>query len=261
MTIQEFQEVVWNYYHKYGRDLPWRHTKDPYKILVSELMLQQTQVPRVIPKYEQFLAQFPDVKTLAETPLASVITAWSGLGYNRRAKYLHEAAKQLVNTATWTLESLTACKGIGANTAAAVLTYAYNQALPFIETNVRTVYIHHFFDDQDQVTDKQLLPLVADTLDTEHPREWYWALMDYGSYLKTQVVNPSRRSKHYVKQSKFEGSKRQLRGQILRMLAEKAYTAGDLSTLITDDRLPAALADLESEGLLTRKNDRYLLGS
>lgn len=257
MDTTQFQELIWNYYHQHGRDLPWRRTTDPYKILVSEIMLQQTQGPRVVPKYEQFLNQFPNAKALANTSLASVITAWSGLGYNRRAKYLHEAAKQLKDKKTWTLDDLTACKGIGVNTAAAVLTYAYNQVIPFIETNVRTVYIHHFFEDHDEVSDKQLLPFVTETLDQEHPREWFWALMDYGSYLKTQTVNPSRRSKHYTKQSKFEGSRRQLRGQILRELATQKQTRQQLINGIKDDRLTGVLDDLVKEGLITKNQDIY----
>lgn len=111
-----FQKTVWDYYAKHGRDLPWRRpdSEDPYKILVSEIMLQQTQVQRVIPKYHSFLERFPSVESLAEAPLATVLSEWSGLGYNRRGKYLHEAARVLVvKGAPWQLEDLVACKGIG----------------------------------------------------------------------------------------------------------------------------------------------------
>lgn len=260
MPIQEFQETVWDYYHKHGRDLPWRQTDDAYKILVSEIMLQQTQVLRVIPKYEQFLVRFPSVKALAEASLADVLKLWSGLGYNRRAKYLHEAAKQLAKKSEpWRPEDLTACLGIGENTAAATLVYAYKQPIGFIETNIRTVYIHHFFEDRTDVSDVEISPLVWATIDVENPREWCWALMDYGSFLKTSAGNASNRSRHYAKQSKFEGSKRQIRGQVLRLLNNKPAQLEELQMAIIDKRLKDVLIDLAKEGLIQKKNEQYLL--
>lgn len=258
-NIRDFQAVVWEYYQRHGRDLPWRHTTEPYKILVSEVMLQQTQVARVIPKYQAFINQFPTARALANANLAEVLRAWSGLGYNRRAKYLHDAAKQLADKKMWTLPDLTNCKGIGTNTAAAVITYAYNQPVGFIETNIRTVFIHHFFADKTGVADKEILPLVEQTLDKENPREWFWALMDYGSHLKTTVGNTARASKHYTKQSTFIGSKRQLRGQVLRLLADKQLSLVQLSQVLPDSRLSAILADLQVEGLVTRQKSHYRL--
>ena len=251
----------------HGRTLPWRQPEvdgsfDPYKILVSEIMLQQTQVNRVIPKYQAFLEAFPNVKALAAAPLSAVLALWNGLGYNRRAKYLHEAAKQLAPLSEpWTVDELAACKGIGTNTAAAVVTYAYNQSIPFIETNIRTVFIHHFFKDAEVVSDKELTPLVAAALEREHSREWYWALMDYGSHLKVTVGNVSRMSKHYARQSKFHGSKRQLRGYILRVLIEKPHTRNELAQTNPDDRLEAVVADLLQEGLVMERYGRLFLGS
>lgn len=260
MDIRDFQDTVWRHYHDFGRDLPWRNTTDPYKILVSEIMLQQTQVSRVIPKYKQFLKQFPDAQTLAAAPLSRVITAWSGLGYNRRAKYVHQAAEHLVSkNHPWKLEDLIVCPGIGHNTAAAVLTYAYNQPTPFIETNVRTVYIHHFFREDEIVSDKQLLPLVEQTLDRQNPREFMWAVMDYGSYLKSTAGNSTRRSKHYAKQSRFEGSRRQVRGKVLQLLTTGAVSTDQLAAVITDKRLPDVLADLAHEGFIHQKSGQYFL--
>jgi A/G-specific adenine glycosylase len=263
LELRQFQATVWDYYHDHGRDLPWRHEPfDPYRILVSEIMLQQTQVPRVIPKYEAFLKQFPTLKSLAVAPLADVLIAWSGLGYNRRAKYLHEASKQLaILTNPWTLEDLTVCKGIGTNTAAAIITYAYNQPLVFVETNIRTVFIHHFLANAELIDDRELLPLVKATLDHEHPREWYWALMDYGSYLKTTVGNAARSSRHYFKQSAFAGSKRQIRGQVLRLLGTGKRTLNELRSAIPDERLNDVLAELVREGLIQQRVDFYLLAS
>ncbi len=261
MDYAAFRELVWDYYAKHQRDLPWRQPPyDVYQILVSEIMLQQTQVNRVIPKYQAFLEKFPDADALARASLADVIRAWSGLGYNRRAKYLREAAVELQHKQTpWTLADLTACMGIGHNTAAAVLTYAYDQTHAFIETNIRTVYLHHFFAGQDGVSDKELLPIIMESLDTEHPREFMWALMDYGSFLKSSVGNVSRASKHHVVQSRFEGSKRQVRGIVLRVLHEKSLDFAALQTLMPDERLLMVLSDLEQEGLIKKHKQDYRL--
>lgn len=267
MDNTDFQDIIWNNYHSMDRRLPWRDPDangqfDVYKILVSEIMLQQTQAERVIPKYHQFIERFPDVHVLAHAQLAEVLLLWSGLGYNRRAKYLHQAAQQLsTKPQPWSYDDLGACKGIGPNTAAAICVYAYNTPVVFIETNIRTVYIHHFFADKDGVVhDNELLPFVEKTMDSERPREWYWALMDYGVYLKATVGNASRNSKHYTKQSKFQGSKRQVRGHILRILTDGSRTYHELTELIQDERLEAVIKDLQRDGLISIRNHRILLG-
>jgi len=257
----QFVELVWDYYVRNGRNLPWRSEPyDAYNILVSEVMLQQTQVIRVIPKYTDFIHRFPTVHDLADAPLAEVLRAWNGLGYNRRAKYLHEAAKALVTVEQpWEQRNLVACRGIGHNTSAAVVTYAYNQPVAFIETNIRSVYIHHFFSDKEQVDDKEILPLVGMTLDQENPREWFWALMDYGSHLKTAQGNAARSSKHYATQSPFQGSKRQIRGQVLKQLSIGPTSLIKLEGAIVDDRLGKVLEDLIQEGLISRISGVYRL--
>lgn len=266
--IAEFQKLVWEYYHTHGRhDLPWRQplpdgTFDPYRIGVSEIMLQQTQVPRVLPKFAAFLSTFPTFNDLAAAPLGDVLRAWSGLGYNRRAKFLWQAAQvvaaeyggHLPQTAT----ELTRLPGIGSNTAGAVMAYAYNKPVIFIETNIRTVYIHHFFNGQAAVHDRDIADVVARTV-PDNAREWYWALMDYGSHLKQTVGNTARKSVHYTKQSAFEGSKRQIRGMILKLLGENALTVAELQAHVADDRLAAVLADLSAEGLVRAEDGRYIL--
>ncbi len=261
-----FQQTAWDYYVAHGRhDLPWRVSQpdgsfDPYKILVSEFMLQQTQVLRVIPKFAEFLKQFPTIETLAESTLAEVLSAWSGLGYNRRAKYLYNAAQTLISKeAPWKYEDLVACKGVGPNTAAAVLVYSYNQPLVFIETNIRTVYIHHFFHDQQGVADSDILALAQQMLDRQNPREWYWALMDYGLYLKQSIGNLNKLSKHYTKQSRFTGSRRQIRGRVIRLLVERPMSQADLASAISDERLLPVLDDLRREGLIRRRTQQYEL--
>lgn len=262
----EFLEVLWRFYDQNGRDLPWRRpdqdgTFDLYKIMVSELMLQQTQVPRVIPKYEAFLSRFPDIRTLATADLGDVLRAWQGLGYNRRAKFLWQAAQAIQNegVAPDTQHALTELPGIGTNTAGAILVYTYNRPALFIETNVRAVYIHHFFADRIDVTDKEIMSLLEQTINHEHPREFYWALMDYGSHLKATIGNPNRMSKHYVKQSVFEGSRRQVRGHILRLLGQKEHSLRDLQIAIADDRVESVLGDLLAEGLVRMRDGVYVL--
>lgn len=259
----EFLETLWTFYAQSGRDsLPWRLAEpdgsfNPYKIMVSELMLQQTQVARVIPKYHAFLQRFPTVEKLAAAELGDVLRVWQGLGYNRRAKFLWQTARTvlLLGAFPGTVAELVKLPGIGVNTAGAILAYAYNQPVAFVETNVRTAYIHHFLTGLTEITDKEILALVNQTLDREHPREFYWALMDYGSYLKTTVGNLSKASKHYTKQSAFHGSRRQLRGQILRQLGVGSLPLGKLQVAINDNRLESVLAELIKESMVRKTDD------
>ncbi len=266
--IQLFTETVWNHYAHSARDLPWRRPEaddrfDPYKIMVSEMMLQQTQVSRVIPKYQQFLEVFPDVSSLAAATFGDVLRVWTGLGYNRRAKFLHQAAQEIQERFDGAVPSdivlLESLPGIGKNTAAAIRVYAFNEPEVFIETNIRTVFIHHFFAGTNEVHDKDLLPLITESLDRDNPREWYWALMDYGTFLKTTEGNVSRRSTTYKKQSTFEGSRRQLRAWILRQLLEGPKTLDELAAENNDTRLQEVLSALESEKLITMSNKRFTL--
>lgn len=243
--------------------MPWREQPTPYFVLVSEIMLQQTQVQRVLPKFNEFIAHFPTIQLLAAAPLGDVLRVWSGLGYNRRAKFLHQASVKVVQDLGGILPStipeLVALPGVGKNTAGAILAYAYNEPVVFIETNIRTVFFHHFFADSDKIDDKELTTLIEQTLDLEHPREWYWALMDYGTYLK-QTENNISRSRHYTRQSKFEGSRRQVRGAVLRALTQHdSMPESQLRQVITDKRLPEVVEELLNEGMIQRKNKRLYL--
>jgi A/G-specific adenine glycosylase len=264
-----FQKQIFDYYKTAGRhQLPWRLTNtndlfDPYKITVSELMLQQTQVSRVIPKYQEFLKAFPTVQALADAPLSEVLIHWSGLGYNRRAKFLWQTAQKVCDdfggSFPRTKNELVQLPGIGANTAGAIMAYAFNEPVLFIETNIRTVFIHHFYADQIEVADSALVPLIEASLPRERPREWYWALMDYGSHLKQTVGNLSRASRSYTKQSAFQGSRRQIRGQVLRLLTSGAHPLQALQEAIGDERLKAVLTDLVNEDLIEHKGAIYQL--
>lgn len=264
MKESEFQEIVWEKGRELYRTMPWREDMRPYYVLVSELMLQQTQVDRVIPKFNDFIQRFPDEESLASASLADVLRLWTGLGYNRRAKYLHEAAKAVVSNFGGVFpnarENLTALPGVGPGTAGAILTYAFNQPVPFIETNVRTVYFYHFFEGQPAVSDKELVPVVERTIDREHPREFYWALMDYGTWLKKNGAGKNSQSAHYKKQSPLRGSVREVRGQIVAALAAKDLRREELAKqLAADERFEGALAGLLVDGLVQETKNRLHL--
>lgn len=238
--IIQFQNFVYRYFQHYGRTLPWRFSTYPWHIFVSEVMLQQTQVSRVAEKFPPFIAAFPTPETLAAAPFSEVMALWSGLGYNRRARFLQDAAQlitqQHAGQVPCSQDALVALPGIGAATASAIRAYAFNQPVVFIETNIRAVYIHHFFPGQDAVNDEQLLPYISQTLDATQPSRWYNALMDYGVLLKKTMQNPARRSKHHTRQSRFQGSDRQLRGQIIRILLENdGQLVAEVLKMITDD--------------------------
>lgn len=254
-----FRSLVLNYWRTHGRhDLPWRMTADPYAILVSEVMLQQTQVSRVQERWAVFLKVFPSVRHLARAPLASVLRLWQGMGYNRRALNLQRMAQAVVAHHGGVIpgmhSELVALPGVGPYTAGAVMAFAFGTAHPVIETNIRRVYLHHFFSDVDGVTDQQILPVVERTLDRRDPRRWYWALMDYGAHLKTTVANPNRRSKHYTRQAVFAGSHRQLRAGVVRtlLLAKRGVSLARLRSLHDDPRLDDVVRELVSEGLARR---------
>ncbi len=260
---EAFIRLVNGFYARGKRPMPWRDNANPYWVVVSEVMLQQTQVPRVLEKFPEFILKFPDFFSLSQASLYEVLEAWQGLGYNRRAKYLHNIAGILVEKWGGVLpkdpDVLITFPGIGAATAGSIITFAYNVPVVFIETNIRRVYIHHFFPPGQTVADQDILPLIAMTLDRVNPREWYYALMDYGTWLKSRVMNPNRRSKHYHRQSPFEGSDRQIRGQILKLLLTEGFASlNDIIGKIEAENFRVAdiLSTMIKEGLLQDCGDR-----
>lgn len=264
--LAHFKKVIWDYYAAHKREFPWRNINNPYYIVVSEIMLQQTQTHRVIAKYEQFITQFPTIESLAQAEQADVIKNWQGLGYNRRALSLHKTAQKIIQEHKSIIPScptiLQTFLGIGKATASSIAAFAYNQPTTFIETNIRAVFIHCFFVNQSNITDEQLFPLVAATVDQENPREWYYALMDYGVMLKKNCLNPSRLSKHHTKQSAFEGSDRQIRGMILKLLShENTLNFEQLCTLIPREqqRIEQALKALFKEGFIKNNQTTFTL--
>lgn len=262
MDIRGFQELVWDYYRDHRREMPWRQDPNPYWVVVSEVMLQQTQVSRVLEKFPQFINQFSSFEELASAKTSDVITAWQGLGYNRRALNLQKLAQTIDGKLPQDPTGLVKLPGIGPGTAGSIAAFAFDAPVVFIETNIRRVFIHHFFEDQEGIDDKQLLPLVEEALDREHPREWYYALMDYGTHLAKTVPNPNRRSKHHVIQSKFEGSDRQIRGAILRALINKSSNETQLikQTQCSDvERFNKIIQALLKEGFIEQRTNLYHL--
>jgi A/G-specific adenine glycosylase len=253
-----FKKAILCYYEREGRDLAWRHTTDPYHILVSEIMLQQTQVGRVTVKYPEFIEAFPSFAALAAAPFPDVLAKWQGMGYNRRALAIHQCAREVMTAFDGELphdvEQLATLPGIGHATACSIAAFAFNMPVAFIETNIRRVFIHFFFEDSLSVTDREILPLVEQSLDTTNPRVWYWALMDFGSALKKTVPNPNKRSAHYAKQSKFVGSDREIRGMILKAFVQRPrQNFNTLVTKIPDEpgRIKRIIDNLVKEGFLS----------
>jgi A/G-specific adenine glycosylase len=262
---ERFRQEVLAFYRTSGRKFSWRETSDPYAIAVSEFMLQQTRTEGVEKKFLPFLNEFPDPRTLAEAPFSSVLQLWKGLGYNRRALYLQEFARKIVEEWEGKVPDdpaiLIQFRGIGSYTAHAIPAFAYNRPYVFLETNIRRVFLHFYFPDKEQVKDKDIFPLIELTLDRENPREWYYALMDYGAYLTKAFPNPNRKSAHYTRQSSFEGSYRQLRGRILSILLEEnrpqnAEKIAKRTTFLLPETLKA-LQELTREGLIAEAEGEY----
>lgn len=220
--LADFTHKIWDFYRANRRAFPWRDAPTPYNVFVSEIMLQQTQTGRSVEKFHEFIEAFPSFEALAQALFPEVLRVWKGLGYNRRALWIQRAAQMICSDFQGILptspEQLEQLPGIGPATARSITAFAHNIPTVFIETNIRAVFLHEFFPNQENIHDKELVPLVAQTVDHTNPREWYYALMDYGVFLKKNHPNPSRKSKHHTRQSKFEGSDRQIRGKVLEHL-------------------------------------------
>ncbi len=276
-TIPQFRRIVLSYYRKEGRHtLPWRRSRTPYRVLVSEVMLQQTQVERVIPYFREWMKKYPTVRALADAPLSDVLRSWQGLGYNRRAKMLHDAAKVIMKQhggkVPRTVEELEALPGVGPYTARAIAAFAYDENVVFIETNLRTAVIHHFFADRSGIPDSEVLAVLEKALPKNSransrvlgSREWYAALMDYGAHLKRSGVRINAKSKGYVKQAAFKGSGREARGAILRAAAAKPTSKAALLKLFPEKRklqVEEQLEKLVREGLVEKTRSTYRLPS
>lgn len=265
MSLPDFRDLVWQKGLEYYRDLPWRHTTDPYEIWISEVMLQQTQVTRVDGRWQHWLERFPSVENLANAPKSDVLEEWQGMGYNRRALALHKAA-QMISAMTSGFpkdeKELQELPGIGPATAAGIRAFAFGLPSMYLETNVRAVFLHHLYPHEVGVADKRLVPLVRTSCDPDDPRGWYYALLDYGAWLKRSVPNPSRRSQSHVRQSDFEGSHRQKRAQVVRLLLEAGPRGLNVKTVAQELLIDYAearnlLEELAQEDFCSRVGDSW----
>jgi A/G-specific adenine glycosylase len=261
--IRAFRRVIYCYYEARGRSFPWRDTLNPYHIIVSEVMLQQTQTDRVIQKYKNFIGRFPDFESLGKASVRDVLDEWIGLGYNRRALALQKAARMVVSQYDGRLPAdeglLLKLPGIGTYSAAAILAFAFNKPAVFVETNIRTLFA--FFFGNEDMNDRQIMAFVEQTVDISNPREWYYALFDYGSMLK-KWLPPSEKYKVRRSQPPFIGSDRQIRGTILKTLIGRAsITDPDiLRDIAADrDRVDRILGRLQQEGFIVRDGVRVKL--
>jgi A/G-specific adenine glycosylase len=265
-VIEWFQKTIYSYYQNYGRDFPFRREITPYYVLISEIMLQQTQTGTVTDKYQKFLELFPDFYSLSKAPLEKILSVWKGLGYNRRAVALKRIAEIIINEYDGKLpesiEILNSFPQIGPNTAASIYTFAFNKPVVFIETNIRRVFIYFFFPGKENIRDKDILPLIEKTIDPANPRLWYYALMDYGVMLKKNHPELNKRSAHYRKQAPFIGSNRSLRGEILKLLIElKSIEEIKFTKKLKfkREKIANALNQLEKEGFIKRDGKNIVI--
>jgi A/G-specific adenine glycosylase len=265
--IRGFQKCIWDFYAINKRKMPWRNTRDPYKILVSEIMLQQTRVETVLKKYPEFVKKFPNFSILAKAPLPKILQAWQGLGYNRRAIALRKSAQIIIKKYNGKVpknsEALEQFPGIGPATARSILVFAFNSPVVFIETNIRRVYLYYFFKTKKKINDRQIIPLIEKTLPKKNVREWYFALMDYGTWLGRNVKNPNKQSVSYRKQKPFKGSVREIRGNILKMLlANSSLSFGDIQMQFprkSQKYISKTLFLLEKEGFILKQGKQFTL--
>ncbi|UCC19360.1 MAG: A/G-specific adenine glycosylase [Promethearchaeota archaeon] len=260
-VIESFQKIIYEFYRIHKRKFPFREKISPYNVLVSEIMLQQTQTGRVSEKFRNFIEKFPDFISLSQASVEDILKEWKGLGYNRRALALKRIAEIIINEYNGKLpdsvDTLKKLPQIGNNTASSIIAFAFNKPTIFIETNIRTVFIYFFFPYKEKVKDKDILSIVQETIDKSNPRKWYYALMDYGVMLKKTHPELKKRSAHYRKQAPFRGSNRQIRGKLIEILIKEGSI--EISKIqqklkvINPDRIKKVLDQLKKEGFIDIK--------
>ncbi len=260
--IEKFQQEILEWWGENARELPWREDPTQYHVLVSEIMLQQTQVSRVVPKYLEFIEQFPTIEALANAETAHLLRVWSGLGYNRRALWLREAAKGIVERGEFPEreEELRMLKGIGPYTSRSILIFAFNRDLATVDTNIRRVLIASGFASED-MTETQIQEIAERTLPEGKSSDWHNALMDYGSMVLTSDstgITPR------YSQSRYSGSSREIRGLVIQLMIEHdEMTLSHLSSEVGKRNLDTGelseiVEQLVNEGFLTCSNSGIL---
>jgi len=270
------------HYRRTARDLPWRRTQDPYEVLVSEVMLQQTQAARVTPAFDRFIQRFPTLEALAAAPLGAVLREWSGLGYNRRARDLHRIARMSPRGLPKTVAELDALPGIGAYTAGAVASFAFGQRVPFADTNIRRVLGRVFLGRPG--TNKEAVELDAMAMPKRSSDVWHHALMDLGAtickpkpqcdvcplkadcrYVRSLAVGgrPPSMTARLVRPAAYPDSDRRVRGAIIKALvgSDDGMTVRALEKQIDDPRARRLVSALTADGLIESVGRRVRLPS
>jgi len=269
--MDEFQRFIFSWWKTNRRDLPWRRTNDPYKILVSEVMLQQTQVLRVLPKYREFIERYPTVYDLAKASPGDVLRIWKGMGYNRRALYLYKTAQEVVRIYHGIFpkdeESLTKLPGLGIYTARAIMVSAYRQNVAMVDTNIRQIITHFFFRDKPQKP--AVIQAAADQLvPVGKSWEWHQALMDFGSSKLKKIHPPMRRIGRTAEKKKsipFKESNRFYRGRIIDILRQDKIGEDQLITNLIKKYgkprqfLQSIIGSLIKDGLVVKKGKSLYL--
>ncbi len=255
-----FQKKIFKWWKENKRDFPWRETNNPYKIMVSEIMLQQTQATSVVTKFTEFLDKFPDIESLSKASKQELLSTWSGLGYNRRALWLQEAAQQLLDRDEFPMlpKELQKLKGIGKYSANSILIFAFNFDLATVDTNIRRILIAEGFANED-TSEKELFQIAKQFLPKGKSRDWHNALMDYGALHLTASATGI---KPTSKQPKFKGSDREKRGKILKYLVEKREATIKELKVVTEDnkkQLGSILEKMVKDGLIVKKGENYLI--
>lgn len=257
--IKKIQQEIFQFYKQHKRDLPWRKTTDPYKILVSEFMLQQTQVSRVVDYYTQWMKKWPTIQKLANEEYKNVLRAWIGLGYNRRAMYLHNTAKIIMEK--FSGDIVTAVKhyedlpGIGQYTSKAIQIFSTNANIATVDTNIRRIFINEF-NLEESISEKDLFQLAERCLPLGKSRDWHNALMDYGAI---RLTSKKTGIKPKTQQSQFDGSDRQIRGKILRALLEEDQSMYQLQQKlqVNKKRLLNILTKMIKEKTISQTNEHF----
>lgn len=254
IQISSFQRKIFDWWKSNRRDLPWRHMHDPYKILISEVMLQQTQVSRIIPKYKEFIKTYPTLRSLARASTADVLRLWKGIGYNRRALYLKQIAT--LGKLPKSEQELSKLPGVGTYTARAILVFAYRKNVPLVDTNIRQIITHFFFSDKQQ-KESVIYDVASQLLPKGKSWQWHQALMDYGALALEHIPQE--------KSIPFKNSNRFYRGRIMDLLRERTYARKKLLDLLvakynkSENFFEEILIDLVNEGLLTKRNNTISL--
>jgi A/G-specific adenine glycosylase len=269
------------HYRRTARDLPWRRTHEPYAVLVSEVMLQQTQAARVTPAFDRFVRRFPTLEALAGAPLGAVLREWSGLGYNRRARDLHRIARRSPKGLPRTVAELDALPGIGAYTAGAIACFAFGQRVPFADTNIQRVLGRFFLGRPG--TNREAVALDAAAMPRRSADLWHHALMDLGATICRPVPRcpecplngdceyargPAgtaagaaavRHHDRALRPAAFKDTDRRIRGAIVKALTQADLTMRALENEIGDERVGRLTEGLIADGLVERAGRRYRL--